>query len=71
MPQRAHRPTEPYNLTDPVINRKRVYGPGEVPEGLLTFKQLEKLQPPRKYAPDQKSAGGSGSLIIHITGPRS
>jgi hypothetical protein len=43
-------------MTDPVINRKSVYGPGEVPEGLLTFKQLEKLEPPRKYAPDQEPA---------------
>jgi hypothetical protein len=56
MRQPRHQPTEPYDIADPVINGKRVYGPGEVPEGLLTFRQLEKLQPPRKYAPDQKPA---------------
>lgn len=56
MRQRAHRPIEPYNMADPVINGKPVYKPGEVPEGLLTLKQLDKLPQPRKYAPDQEPA---------------
>jgi hypothetical protein len=51
--QRPHRPTGPYNVTDSVINGKPVYGKGEVPEGLLTFKQLD--QRGRKYAPGQEN----------------
>jgi hypothetical protein len=54
MRQQPHQPTEPYKMTDPVINGKPVYGRGEVPEGMLTLKQLGKLH--RKYAPGQEPA---------------
>lgn len=41
-------------MTDPVIDRKPAYLAGEVPDGLLTLKQLHELH--RNYAPDQEPA---------------
>lgn len=54
MRQLAHTPTGSYRIDDAVIDGKPVYERGEVPEGLLTLKQLDKQK--RKYGPDQRPA---------------